>query len=401
MNATLVTMTLIFVVAVVSPLLSDAFGRHRISGVVVEIVAGVLLGPAVLDVAHVTSGVKVASELGLAFLMFFAGFEIDFAEVRGRPMNLAMGGWVISAVLAVAIGLTVEFGAGAASWSVIGLALTTTALGVLMPLWRDAGVLGTAFGLQGIAAGTVGEFGPIVLVGLVLTDTSAARTTVVLLAFVVVAVAAAVAASQPKSVRVLAALRRHTHTSSQLPVRITALILAGLLLLASTFGVDVLLGAFAAGIVVRLGSAGLDLEVVAGKLDAIGYGILIPIFFVVSGIQLDVLDLVHNPRSLIRIPVFLVGFLVVRGIPVWLLYRRDLRPGRRLPFALFSATTLPLVVVIVELGLSAHLIQPATGAALEAAAVLSVLAFPSAAFRLLDRLDGGVPDGLEAPPADA
>ena len=394
MNDTLVTMTLIFVVAVMAPLLSDALGRNRISGVVIEILGGVVIGPAVLDVAHLTSGVKGIAELGLAFLMFFAGFEIDFAEVRGRPMTLAITGWLVSAALAVAVGVAVQLGAGAASWTVIGLALATTALAVLMPLWRDAGVIGTAFGLQGIASGTVGEFGPIVLVGLVLTDTSAARTTVVLVIFVAVAVAAAALASQPKSMRVLGALRRHTHTSGQLPVRITALILVSLLLLASTFGVDVLIGAFAAGIVVRLGSAGLDLEVVSGKLDAIGYGLLIPIFFVVSGIQLDVHDLVHDPRALIRIPVFLVGFLVVRGVPVWLLYRKTLRPGQRLPFALFSATTLPLVVVIAELGLSAHLIEPATAAALEAAAVLSVLVFPTAAFRLLDRLPGGVPDGL-------
>jgi len=400
-NATLVTMTLIFVVAVLSPLLSDALGSHRISGVVIEIVGGVILGPALLGIAHVTSGVKGISELGLAFLMFFAGFEIDFARLRGRPMKLATGGWAISAVLAVLVGLAVQLGAGAASWAVIGLALATTALSVLMPLWRDAGVLGTGFGLHGMAAGTLGEFGPIVLVGLVLTDTSAVRTTVVLVSFVVVAVGAAYVASQPKPLRVLGALRRHTHTSSQLPVRITALILVSLLLLASSFGVDVLLGAFAAGIVVRVGSAGLDVEAVSGKLDAIGYGLLIPIFFVVSGIELDIPDLVHDPRALIRIPVFLVGFLAVRGIPVWLLYRKVLRRGQRLAFALFSATTLPLVVVIVDLGLTAHLIEPATAAALEAAAVLSVLAFPTAAFRLLDRQPGGVPDGLEAPAADA
>jgi Kef-type K+ transport system membrane component KefB len=400
-NETLVTMTLIFVVAVLSPLLSDALGHRRVSAVVIEIVGGVLIGPAVLDIAHVTSGVRGISELGLAFLMFFAGFEIDFTKVRGRPLNLATAGWLISAALAVAIGLAVQAGSGAASWTVIGLALATTALAVLMPLWRDAGVLGTDFGVKGVGAGTVGEFGPIVLVGLVFTDTTAARTAAVLVAFVVVAVVAASIASRPKSVRVLASLRRHTDTSSQLPVRVTALILVSLLLLASTFGIDVLLGAFAAGIVVRLGSAGLDIDVVSGKLDAIGYGLLIPIFFVVSGIELDVSDLVHDPRALLRIPVFLAGFLAVRGVPVWLLYRKALPAGQRWPFAFFSATTLPLVVVIAELGLAAHLIEGATAAALEAAAVLSVLVFPTIAFRLLDRQPGGVPGCLGPGAADA
>jgi Kef-type K+ transport system membrane component KefB len=393
-------MTLIFVVAVAAPVVSDALGWSRISSVVVEIVGGVLIGPGVLDLAHVSAGVTTVADLGLAFLMFFAGFEIDFTEVRGRPIRLAAAGWAVSLVLAVAIGLAVQAGSGAVSWVVIGLALTTTALAVLMPLWRDAGVLATDFGVHGVASGTIGEFGPIVLVGLVFTDTSAARTSVVLVAFVVVAVVAAYLASRSRSLRIQEALRRHTHTSGQLPIRVSALILVALLWLASSFGVDVLLGAFAAGIVVRLGSADLDVDVLSGKLDAVGYGVLIPIFFVVSGIQLDVTALVDDPRALIRIPIFLLGFLVVRGVPVWLLYRRALPPGKKLPFALFAATTLPLVVVIAELGLHAHLIEPATAAALETAAVVSVLVFPALGFLILDRQPGGVPDGL-GPPAAA
>ena len=394
MSETLATMTLIFVVAVLSPMLSDAFGHHRISAVVIEIVGGIIIGPGALDIAHLSSGITTISELGLAFLMFFAGFEIDFAKLRGRPMGLAVGGWGISVVLAAGIGIGAQFGAGAVSWSVIALALTTTALAVLMPLWRDAGVLDTRFGVLGSAAGTLGEFGPILMVGLVFTDDSAARTSLVLVSFAVVAIGSAIIASQPKSVRIVGALRRHTHTSGQLPVRVTALILVALLWLASSFGIDVLLGAFAAGIVVRLGSAGLDLDVMSAKLDAIGYGVLIPIFFVVSGIKLDITALVDDPKSLLRVPLFLVGFVVVRGIPVWLLYRRALPKGQWLPFALFSATTLPLVVVIVELALPAHLIEPGTAAALELAAVLSVLLFPTAAFRILDRQPGGVPGGL-------
>ena len=397
MNSTLTTMTIIFAVAVVSPILSDALGRSRISAVVIEIVLGLIIGPAVLDIAHLDSGVIIVAELGLAFLMFFAGFEIDFAKVRGQPIRLAVSGWAISLLLGVIIGLAVQLSAGAVSWVVIGLALTTTALAVLVPLWRDSGVLDTDFGIKGIASGTIGEFAPIVLVGLVFTDTTALRTSVVLLIFVAVAVGAAVVASQAKPLRIQKALQRHTHSSSQLPVRVTALILMALLWLASSFGVDVLLGAFAAGIVVRLGSTGLDLDVISGKLDAIGYGVLIPVFFVVSGIQLDVDSLIHDPRSLVRIPIFLVGFLAVRGVPVWLFYRRALAPGKKLPFALFSATTLPLVVVIVELGLHANLIEPGTAAALETAAVLAVLLFPSIAFVILDRQPGGVPEGLGPP----
>jgi Kef-type K+ transport system membrane component KefB len=396
-NSVLATMTVIFAVAVVSPMISDSLGRLRISPVVVEIVGGVLVGPAVLDIAHPSSAVTVVSELGLAFLMFLAGYEIEFSKVRGQPLRLATVGWLVSLVLGFGVGVAARPGHGVLSWSLIGLALTCTALAVLMPMWRDTGVLDTTFGTHGMATGTIGEFGPIVLMGLLLTDSDAGRTTVVLVLFAAVAVVAAVLASRPRSMRFLTTLRRHTHTSSQLPIRVTALVLVGLLWLASNFGVDVLLGAFAAGIVIRLGSVGLDVDAISGKLDGIGYGVLIPIFFVVSGMQLDISAAWHDPASLLRIPLFLAGFLVVRGVPVWLFYRKALETGQRLPFALFSATTLPLVVVIIELAEVAHLMEPATGAALEAAAILSVVLFPSAAYHLLDRRPGGVPGGLLPP----
>jgi Kef-type K+ transport system membrane component KefB len=382
----------IFVVAVASPMLSDLFGRLRISSVVIEIVGGVLIGPGVLDIARLGSGVVTLSSIGLGFLMFLAGFEIDFARVRGRPIRLATVGWIISAALGVAVGMVAQLGAGAVSWMVIGVALTTTALAVLMPLWRDDGILDTGFGSLGIASGTLGEFGPIVAMSFLLTDTSATRTAVVLVVFALVAIGAAVAAGRSTSGLLGSFLQRHTHSSGQLPIRVTALILVGLLWLAASFGIDVLLGAFAAGIVVRVGAFGLDVGVLSEKFDAIGYGILIPVFFVVSGMQLDVTALVHDPASIIRVPLFVGGFVVARGIPVALLYRKVLPRGKRIPFALFSATTLPLVVVIIELGTEAGLIEPGTAAALEAAAVLSVLVFPTVAFRMLDRLP---PEAME------
>jgi Kef-type K+ transport system membrane component KefB len=400
-NATLATMALILVVAVVSPVVSDVLGGLRVSSPAIEIVGGVLIGPGVFDVAHLSSGVLAVSTIGLAFLMFLAGFEIEFAAIRGRPLRLAAVGWAVSAALGVLFGVAAQLSGGAISWTVTALALATTALALLMPMWRDASILDTGFGILGVASGTLGEFAPIVAMSLILTDTSAARTTVVLVAFSAIAVGAAVLASRSTPVRFLASLQRHTHSSGQLPVRVTALILVSLLLLASAFGVDVLLGAFAAGIVVRLGSTGVDVEVLSQKFDAIGYGLLVPVFFVVSGMRLDVTALYRHPVELIRVPLFLVGFVVVRGVPVWLLYRKALPRGQRLPFALFSATTLPLVVVIIELGLQAGLVEPATAAALEAAAVLSVLLFPSAGFRLLDRLPGGVPGGLHPPTGEA
>ena len=393
-SASVGTLVLIALAAVLAPILSEMTGRLAIPEIVIQIGLGIIMGPYVLGLAHVGDVVSGLSDLGLTYLIFLAGYELDLDKIRGRPLRLATIGWGISLVIGLGSAFALVSAGLARDTLVVGLALTTTAMGTLVPMLRDAGIMDSRFGAYITAIGTVGEFGPIVAVALLLTNKEPLLTSLLLAAFVVVAVMAVLVAARDQPPRLVSLLDRHLESSSQLPVRISLLFIVLLVLLAETLGLDVLLGAFAAGIVVRLGSAGLDLEVVSGKLDAIGYGLLIPIFFVVSGIQLDVHDLVHDPRALIRIPVFLVGFLVVRGVPVWLLYRKTLRPGQRLPFALFSATTLPLVVVIAELGLSAHLIEPATAAALEAAAVLSVLVFPTAAFRLLDRLPGGVPDGL-------
>jgi len=402
-SADLGSFTAVFAIAVLSPLVSDAFGRRvRVSALVIEILAGAAVGPHGLGLAHTTGAVSALSEFGLAFLIFLAGFELDFARVRGRPIATAGLGWLVSLAIGVGIGAAAATRSGVTSWAVVGLGIATTGLVVLLPLWRDAGMGDTAIGALGSAIGTAGEFGPLVVLSLVLTDRSAVRTTVVLVAFALVAVGGAVLAARPKSLRVVASLTRHTHGVGQLPVRITVLILVALLWLTTSVGLDALLGAFAAGILVRLGSSGLDFDAVSANFDAIGYGILVPVFFVVSGMELDVGALVRDPRAILRVPLFLVGLLVARGTPVWLLHRRVLPRGERWPLALFSATTLPIVVVIDELARNAHLIDPSTSVALVTAAVLSVLAFPTAAFALLDRIPGGVPGGLApTPPAGA
>ncbi len=211
---------------------------------------------------------------------------------------------------------------------------------------RDAGLFDTRFGSYIGAIGTVGEFGPIVAVALLLTNKQPLVTSLLLAAFIVVAVVTVLLAPRQQQPRVVAILNRHLESSAQLPVRISLLLIVLLVLLAETLGLDVLLGAFAAGIVVRLFSARGESERIRTKLEAIGFGFLIPIFFVVSGIQFDLHVFIHHPASLWRVPLFVVLMLAARGLPVPVFYRTVLSRPERLPMALFSATGLPLIVVI-------------------------------------------------------
>ncbi len=211
------------------------------------------------------------------------------------------------------------------------------------------------------------------------------ESVLLLIAFIALAVVATVLAMRPRAPRTLLLMSKHLNTSSQLPVRVAVLIVVLLLWVATSLGLDVLLGAFSAGIIVRLGAQGTDEETLRSKLEAIGFGFLIPIFFVVSGIAFDLGALVHRPLYLLHIPLFMALFFIVRGIPVLVLYRKDLIAAERTAMVWFSATALPLVVAITTLGVRSHEMKRENAAALVAAAMLSVVIFPTIGFSRLVR----------------
>ena len=390
------TLVLIGIVAVISPLLAELTGRLGVPDVVFEIALGIVIGPAVLGVAHPGSVITALEAMGLSYLMFLAGLELDLARIRGRSLRLAAAGWMISLALALAIASALTVLGTVLDALVIGLALTTTALGTLLPILRDAGLTEGRFGARVMAIGSVGEFGPILAVAVLLDRRNPGTTAVLLLAFVVVAVAAALAAARPHPPRVIQFLHRHVHSSAQLPVRISVLLIIGLVFLAFRLGLDVLLGAFAAGIVVRLFVQGQDRTIVRGKLEAIGFGFLVPIFFIVSGMQFDLRALLATPAGLLRVPLFLVLLLVVRGTPALLLYRGDLPGSQRVPLALLSATGLPLIVVITTIGVQEGRMRPVNAAALVAAGMLSVLLYPVLARMRLRPAGRGGPRAADA-----
>jgi Kef-type K+ transport system membrane component KefB len=390
-SETLGTLTAISIVAVSSPVLANALRRFRIAGVVIEILAGILIGPQLLGLAELNPTVESFSSLGLAFLMFLAGYEIDFARIRGKPLQLAIGGWGISLVLGLLIGLVLMLEGRVISGLITGLALTTTALGTMLPMWRDSGLLRTRFGSHALAIGTLGEFGPIIAIAILLSGHDPGRESVLLAFFVGIAIGIAALALRPRTPATVRLLREHLHTSAQLPVRVAVLLIVALLWIANSFGLDVLLGAFTAGIVVRLGNTGESETIVRTKLEAIGFGFLIPIFFVVSGMEFDLDALTDDASSLLRLPLFLGLFLLVRGLPM-VLYRGSLAPGARWPMALFSGTALPLVVVITQIGTDSGRMLPENAAALVGAAMLSVVIYPAIAFALLRRRGDPAPE---------
>jgi Kef-type K+ transport system membrane component KefB len=394
--STVGTLVLIGIVAVVSPILAELTGRLTIPDVVFEIGLGIVIGPAVLSIAHPGSVIVALEEMGLSYLMFLAGFELDLPRIRGRSLRLATAGWVISLVLALLIALALMLIGTVLDAIVIGLALTTTALGTLLPILRDAGMFEGRFGARIMAIGSVGEFAPILAVAVLLDHRNPEMTSLLLLLFVGVAVAAAVVAARPHPPKMIQILHRHVQSSAQLPIRVAVLLIVSLVFLAFELGLDVLLGAFAAGIVVKLFVRGEDGPVVKGKLEAIGFGFLVPIFFIVSGMQFDLHALFATPTALLRVPLFLVLFLVVRGAPVLLLYRRDL-PGRELvPLALCAATGLPLIVVITTIGVAEDRMRPVNAAALVAAGVLSVLLYPTLARMRLRKTSAARPAAVPA-----
>lgn len=366
---------LILTIAALGPFISEWIPRIRMPLVILEIALGVIFGPQVLNVASAGPAIQVFATFGLAFLFFLVGFEIDYQAIRGRPLALAGLGWLASLVLCLAAGFSLQGLGMVNSGLIVGAALSTTALGTLLPILRDSGELRTKFGAYTMASGAMGEFGPILLAVLTLSsgDDEHSGSVLLMLVFALIIVAGAYVAIKYRPPKIILLLQKKTHTSAQLPVRISILVLAALVILARNFGLDAVLGAIAAGVLVALASPGEYGEVLRHKLEAIAFGFFVPIFFVTTGLRYDLHALVSSKLALLQLPMFLALFFVVRGLPA-LMARRDLDLRSRLALGFFSSTQLPLVIVII--GVKANAVAPQTAASLIGAGMLSLLLFP-------------------------
>ncbi|WP_336626579.1 MULTISPECIES: cation:proton antiporter [unclassified Microbacterium] len=374
---------LIPLLAVLAPLAARAIGPWlRVPVAVFELVLGIIVGPSVLGWAGPNEFVGLLSEFGLAMLFFVAGTEIEFAALRGRTGRRSMLGWVLSLALGVGVGIVVAPGLGAV---VIGVALASTALGTLLPILRDAGELRTPFGRVVGALGAVGEFGPLVAISILLGSRRPGLATIVLVGFLLVTAAAIWYAMKVPQGALHRFVNATLHTSGQFAVRVVMLILAALVALSLVLDLDMLLGAFAAGIVWRLlmrDAARHDREAVESKVEAIAFGFLVPLFFIYTGVTFDLAALLADPWLLALVPVALFVLFVVRGLPSALAAPAGSDLKTRAAVMLLGATGLPIIVAVTKIGVAEELITSGVASVLVGAGMLSVLLFPVIAMAL-------------------
>jgi Kef-type K+ transport system membrane component KefB len=387
------TLLLAAVVAALAPVLVALAPGPRIPQVVVLLAGGVLLGPEALGWAD-RAEIDLLANVGLGFLFLLAGYELDLGLFRERAGHLAVAGWLVTLALAVALVAVLAAAGLVRAFVVVALGLTTTAFGTLLPILRDNDLLGGRFGRYLMAAGAVGELFPVFAIALFLGASSKFVALGSLAAVGVLAVVLSFAPRLVRGSRLERVLREGEGSTAQTTVRLTVVLLLLLLAVAEEFGLDVVLGAFLAGIVLRRWAPG-DVHALEGKLDAIGYGFFIPLFFVASGMTLDVRSIAEAP---LRLAAFLVLLLVVRGLPALFLYRRDLPAVQRVQLMLLTATALPLLVALAEIGLRNGTMLRENAAALVGAGALSVLVFPMTAVMIERRRRAAVARAAPAPP---
>ena len=367
----------VVVVAALAPVVASALPGPKIPQVVLLIFGGVLIGPHGLGLAD-TASIRLLANIGLGFLFLLAGYELDPRMFRDGPGQLAMIGWAISAALAVGAVAGLASFHYVKDYVPIGLALTTTALGTLLPILQDNDMLGGRLGRYILAAGAVGELFPIIAISLFLTNRN---QFVALGSLLAVGVAALLLTAAPLILgdrKLRALIKQGQRATAQTTLRWSIVLLILLLVAAERFGDDVVLGAMLAGMVLRSWTRRMevDVEPLEQKLDAVGYGIFIPVFFVASGMTLDIQAIASNP---LRLLAFVVLLLVVRGLPSMLVYLKVLPARQRTEMTFITATTLPLLVALAEIGQHDHVMLPSNAAAIVGAGVVSVLIFPLAA----------------------
>jgi Kef-type K+ transport system membrane component KefB len=375
----------VLVVAVLAPIVLGLAPRLRVPAVVLEIVLGVVLGPSLLGWLDADLAVEVVALLGLAMLLFLAGLEIDVTALRGALLKVALLGYAVSVVVGWVAGL----GLDAVGWVddplLLSVTVSATSLGLVVAVLKDARAVSSRLGQTVVAASSVADFAAVLLLSLAFSTSGGGtgeRLLLLGLFVLLVVVVAAVTGLSSRSMRLGDVVVRLQDTTAEIRVRAAMLLLMAFVVLAGELGLESILGAFVAGAVVGL----LDRDSTSHpnfrtKLEAVGYGFLIPVFFVSSGLRLDVTDLLASGSALARVPVFLLVLLAARGLPA-LLYVPTHGLRSSLAAGLLQATSLPFIVAATQIGVLTGRLDGTTSAALVCAGLLSVLLFPAGAAAL-------------------
>ena len=390
---------LVVAVAFAAPFLLGLAPGLRVPAVVLEIVAGIVIGPSVLGWVEVDATIEVMATLGLGFLLFLGGLEVDFAQLRGRVLRLTAGGYALSLAIAVALSLALGVAGLVQTPLLVAIALGSTSLGVLIPVLKDGGRIDSALGRLVLAAGSLADFAAIVLLSLLFSGEGSAGATLILIGGLLGLAAAvlAVVRGAQHSMRIRTDLLRLQDTTAQIRVRGAFLLLVGFAAAAQQLGLEVILGTFAAGAILTLADPDREMTHpdLRRKLEAVGFGVFIPIFFVASGVRFDLGALTGSGEALAMVPLFLAALLLVRALPA-LLYRPLLDRRETLVAGLLQATSLPFLVAATEIGRELGLIGAGEAAALVGAGLLSVLVFPAVGLVLLRASAPPVPPPLSA-----
>jgi Kef-type K+ transport system membrane component KefB len=396
----LTNLLLVSVVAFAAPFVLGLFPRLRLPSVVLEIVAGILIGPSVLGFVTADQAVSVVALLGLTFVLFLAGLEIDLRRLRGPVLRLTALGFGLSFGVAVVVGLGLDAAGLVDTPLLVAIILCATSLGVLVPVLKDAGEISSTFGQLIIAAASIADFGAIILLTIFFSGEGGTGSTLLLLGslFTLGLVVFVAVRGAERSTRIRAELLRLQDTTAQIRVRAALALFVGFAAIAQQLGLEAILGAFIAGAIISL----VDADQVMThpdfrrKLEAIGFGFFIPVFFVASGVRFDLDALTASASNLAMVPVFLAALLVVRGLPA-VVYRGLLDGPHTAIAGVMQATSLPFIVAATAIGMELGLIDAAASAALIGAGLLSVLIFPFAGLVLLRR--SAPEDGAAAAPS--
>ncbi len=375
-----ISLAVIALVAAICPLIAQSIPGKPIPETVFLLLAGALFGPHLLGTIHLTDSVGLLSDLGLAFLFLLAGYEISPKNLTSNQGKRGLVTWIVSLALAfLAVRLSPTFSISHIDGIAIAIALTTTALGTLMPIMKERQLMGTRVGNSILAYGTWGELCPILAMALLLSTRAEWKTVLILLVFVAIAVTAAIVPSKAKKAghKAFSFITTNANTTSQTMVRITVLLLVGLVALSAVFDLDIVLGAFAAGFVLRYIIPEGN-ETLEHKLEGMGYGFLIPIFFVASGAKIDLTAVFAQPVLLVG---FIVMLLLIRAVPVFAALStgkdtRDLSSHNRLAVALYCTTALPIIVAVTSVAVTSGAMEQETASVLVAAGAITVFLMP-------------------------
>ena len=382
---------IVVAVAFAAPLVLGFFPSVKLPSVVLEILAGIVIGPSVLGIVEVDDSISVIALLGLAFLLFLAGLEIEFDKLRGQVLRMTAIGFAASFAIAVLVALILKASGLIETPLLIAIILCATSLGVLIPVLKDAGEISSTFGQLIVAAGTIADFGAVILLSIFFSGEGGVGATLLLIGSLVllaIVVFVAVKTAERSSLLRLDLLRLQD-TTAQIRVRGAVVLLVGFAAIADSLGLESILGAFMAGAILSL----LDKDEAMThpefrrKLEAVGFGIFIPVFFVTSGVNYDLDALTSSASNVLMVPIFLLALVAARGLPA-LAYRKLLDARHTMIAGLMQATSLPFIVAAVAIGEDLDLIDAAEGAALIGAGLLSVLLFPVIGLGLLKGGEG-------------